>query len=83
MIIGRSIRGRITRTSLPECFAYSGSKSSQRLCLVTDRFQTLEDPGSSSSWQSASLGTPSPHARILSSLQRSTSLGSQKLQVDS
>ncbi|MEQ2247354.1 hypothetical protein ILYODFUR_008509 [Ilyodon furcidens] len=25
--------GRIARTSLPECFAYSGSKSSQRLCL--------------------------------------------------
>ncbi|MEQ2225446.1 hypothetical protein ILYODFUR_017509 [Ilyodon furcidens] len=82
MIIRRSIRGRIASTSMPECFAYSGFKSSQRLCLVTDRFQTLEEPGSSSSWQSTSLGTPSPHARILSTLQSSTSLGSQKLQVD-
>ncbi|MED6274477.1 hypothetical protein CHARACLAT_016773 [Characodon lateralis] len=52
MIIRRSIRGRIASTSMPECFAYSGFKSSQRLCLVTDRFQTLEEPGSSSSGQS-------------------------------
>ncbi|MEQ2292933.1 hypothetical protein AMECASPLE_027898 [Ameca splendens] len=36
MIIGRSIRGRIASTSLPECFAYSGSKFSQRLSLVID-----------------------------------------------
>ncbi|MEQ2284646.1 hypothetical protein AMECASPLE_023679 [Ameca splendens] len=36
MIIGRSIRGRITSTSLPECFAYSGSKFSPHLSLMID-----------------------------------------------
>ncbi|MED6232569.1 hypothetical protein ATANTOWER_032491 [Ataeniobius toweri] len=36
----------------------SGFKPGLRSCRVTDHFQTLEKPGSSFSWQSASLCTP-------------------------
>ncbi|MEQ2304720.1 hypothetical protein AMECASPLE_030198 [Ameca splendens] len=44
MVIGRSIRGRIASTSLPECFAYSGSKFSQRLSLMIDHSLLQRNP---------------------------------------
>ncbi|KAK5600935.1 hypothetical protein CRENBAI_006702 [Crenichthys baileyi] len=52
MIIGMSIRGQIASTSLPECFAYSGSKFRTRLSLMIDRSLLQKNP------DQASAGSP-------------------------
>ncbi|MED6233992.1 hypothetical protein ATANTOWER_020287 [Ataeniobius toweri] len=81
MIIGRSIRGRITSTSLPECFVYSGSKFSPHLSLMIDRSLLQKNP------DQAPAGSPFLRYSFLACMHpvhppTTRLLGPQKLLVD-